>query len=135
MRINEWISYGKTDDKGLGVFASQYIKKNTPLICDIVRTITKDEQVNLRDSEIYHHFFVDRSQYDVDPGGCDLHIAFGPISIVNHTNAPNCELKWTLGGIFSNVELISSKDIFPGEELSIYYMNVKEYDFYERNSI
>jgi len=133
MKINELLAYDKAGEQGLGVFAMRYIKKGTPLLIDIVRTISKGEKFNLRSSDIYHHFFVDRSQYDVNPQSCDLHIAFGPISMVNHSDSPNCDLKWSLRGIFSNVELLALADIFPGEEITIQYKNIVEYDFFNKN--
>ena len=127
--INTHIGYRTAGKKGLGVFALRNIKVNTILTCAVFRTIRKSDCRIVRSTEIFHHLFVDRRTYSDNPKDCELHIAFGSISVINHAENPNCYLRWEYNGRYSFVNLISSRNIFRDEEILISYENISDYDF------
>ncbi len=127
--INSHIGYRTAGNKGLGVFALCNIKANTILTYAVIRTIGKSDCRTVRSTDIFHHLFVDRRTYSDNPKDCELHIAFGSISIINHAENPNCYLQWEYNDLHSFVNLIASRDIFIGEEIMISYENISDYDF------
>ena len=127
--INTHIGYRTAGNKGLGVFALCNIKATTIITSAIFRTIRKSDCRTLRSIDIFHHLFVDRRTYSDNPKDCELHLAFGSISIVNHGENPNCYLQWEYNDLHSFVNLISSRDIYIDEEIVISYENISDYDF------
>lgn len=127
--INSKICYRTACDKGLGVFALCDIRAETVVTFDLFRTVRKRDGRLARSTDLYHLLFVDRRTYDRAPNDCELHVAFGPISIVNHDESPNCNLHWEYNGLHSYVYLIASRNIAAGEEITIFYKNIEDYDF------
>jgi hypothetical protein len=127
----QW-SYGLVMGKGLAVFADTFIPVGEVIMENMYRTICKSEKAALCSSEIYEYLFVDRQQYmDKTTLPCDLHLVFGAISLINHSNIPNCDLIWDPTKDLPTVKLLSTRAITPGEELSIFYTNIDEYPIEE----
>ena len=127
MKINELCCYKKTDERGIGVFSNQSIAKGVMIVKDIFSTIKGTDKQKLMTTQQYHFLFVDRKNYQKNRDTCDLHIIFGPISIVNHSERPNCFLKWIYEDEVPTVELVSAQKIEEGVELFIRYKNSDEY--------
>lgn len=127
--INSKICYRAACEKGLGVFALCDIRANTVVTFDVFRTIRRRDRRLARSTDLYHLLFVDRRTYDQAPNDCELHVAFGPISMVNHAESPNCNLHWEYNGLHSYVYLIALREVTAGEEITIYYRNIGDYDF------
>ena len=119
--------YSTTIDKGTGVFSIEKIPENSLIISDIYRTISGKEKDVIVSHHIYDYFFVDREGYKENRQMCDLHLVFGPISIINHSFEPNCYLKWKKQSDIKTVELWAGQDISPNSELTIFYENIDEY--------
>ena len=128
-KITDCLEYRMAGEKGLGVFARREIRASTLLTFAAIRPVTGADAKILRSTEVFHHLFVDRRSYVKGQKFCNLHIAFGSISIVNHSDNPNCYLQWEYDGMRSFVYLIASRNIAEGSEITIFYENVSDYDF------
>jgi len=114
------------DGKGRGVVTLDSISPASSVMCDAVDRYTGQEAELLRGRELYYHLFVDPDHYQKHRQ-IDLLWAIGPISIINHSNSPNCEVLWRKSGGFEWVVLQSLRAIEPCEELTIFYTNIEEY--------
>lgn len=129
--INNLVSYANTPTMGLGVIARDDIQAGSEILCDPVRTFSKDEAEKLRSSEAYYLTFVDRETYGKGVKFSPVHLVVGPISMINHNRHPNCEVTWDIGrGVLNpKARLHAKRDILEGEQLFIAYHNIDEYDF------
>lgn len=131
--VNSLAHYRNTEEMGLGVFASRPISARQEILKDPIRTFTGSDTLKLRETEAYHILFVDRDHYTTENKKSPLHFAVGPISIVNHSDEPNCKVVWDFDvhDTMSSVALIATKDILPGDEFFISYHNIQEYNFHQ----
>lgn len=120
----------KIGGKGRGVVTLDSISPAGLIMCDAVDRYSGQEAKALRDRELYYHLFVDPDHYRKHRQ-IDLLWAIGPISIINHSNSPNCEVLWRKSSDFEWVVLQSLRAIEPYEELTIFYTNIVEYVDYE----
>lgn len=131
--INNHLSYGSSNEMGLGVYASRRIPPNRLILKDPVRSVDLPEAALLKETSVYHLLFVDRETYAGKGKICRLHLVVGAISMINHSDHPNCRLEWNISGnagSLANACLVSDRHIDKGEEIYIDYMNVEEYEFY-----
>ena len=106
-----YLADSRIKDAGRGVFATRKIKKGETIeVCPVI--LLKGEGDKLRDSELYHYYFL----WDKQP---DAAIALGFGSLYNHSFSPNATYKKQLNT--KTLEIISIKDIEKNEEITINY--------------
>ncbi len=127
LTINDYCCYKISPGRGVGVFASQYIKSDCVILRELDRRIPGKDKPALMNSKIYDFLFVDRVQFNKQQKTSDLHVVFGAISIVNHAEQPNSAVRWMGYGDLPVAELFAIKEIAPGEEIFHKYENVDEY--------
>lgn len=116
--------------KGRGIISLNSITSGRLIMCDAVDRYSGREAKALKERDIYYHLFVDPEHYH-QFREIDLLWAIGPISIVNHSNTPNCEVVWHKNKGYEWVILKSIKNIKKKEELTIFYTNIEEYAGHE----
>lgn len=113
--------------KGRGVVAISPIAKDAIVLCDAVERYSGEAARALRHHPLYYHLFVDPLNYGRTES-CDLLWAIGAISVVNHSDRPNCSVCWKVTPYGEWALLLADKDILPGEEILISYTNIDEYE-------
>jgi uncharacterized protein len=105
--------------KGRGVFATRPIGEDELIITDTCLILTAEEcellaETSLRDYPLAHP--------ENEEENC---LALGPISLVNHSEEPNCHRVWTKDDQGDwTVSLCASRPIAEGEELTYRYRTV-----------
>ena len=112
--------------KGRGVFAGEAVEPNQTLICDPVERYRLMDARHLARHSIYPHLFVDPDHYGLTDD-VDLLWVLGAISIVNHSNTPNCRVEWSRDALGEWAILRSIAEIRANCELLIRYTNIDEY--------
>lgn len=130
LEINEFCCYRKSPGRGVGVFAIRDIPKDITILRDLDRTIPGKDARYLSESEIRNHLFVDRSKNKNDADHPDFHLVFGASSILNHSDNPNCDIRWCIFNEFPVVETYALKEISSGSELFIRYQDMDAYSLY-----
>lgn len=113
---------------GRGVFAAAGFSYGELIITNPVTRYRSHASSNLRHHDIFPYLFVDPLTYTADRTGCDLLLVFGLISLVNHADTPNSFIQWSSGHLGESATLLAARSIIRGEELTIFYTNVEEYD-------
>ena len=98
--------------KGAKVVATKHLSKGEDILVGPTSKISKDQerQLTLRG--------VDTSCMLRSSMSNRVQVIFGPITLTNHSCVPNCEFECLESKM---VSLRASRDIEPGEELTIYY--------------
>jgi len=113
--------------KGRGVVAVNTIAKDSVVLCDAVERYSGEAARALRQHPLYQRLFVDPASY-----GCatssDLLWAIGAISVLNHSDTPNCSVSWKATSSGEWALLCADQTIRPGEEILIRYTNIDQYE-------
>lgn len=112
--------------KGRGVFASIQFKAG-----DLIERAPTwgfdDAQAKLLDrTGVFQYYFV-RHDRDLKGDPLTAYVAFGFISIVNHSLNPNAEITWMDAASGAWASIIAIKDIQIDEEITHYYTNISAY--------
>lgn len=103
--------------KGRGVIATRAVAAGELLLTDPCTMIPADDCARLEATSLHGHYF---RHPENDGEGC---MAWGPITLVNHSATPNCIPEWVedaeSGWI---VHLRAARPIAEGEELTIDYV-------------
>lgn len=103
--------------KGRGIVTTREVAPGEHLCTDPCVMITADDCIKLEYTSLHGHYF---AHPESQGEGC---IVWGPISLINHSPAPNCRLEWVnderVGWI---VSLHAARGIAAGEELTIDYV-------------
>ncbi len=106
-----YLAHSNINDAGRGIFAAMKIKKGETIeVCPVI--LLKDEEPNLRKSELYHYYFVWGNRPDAA-------VALGFGSVYNHSDAPNATYKKHIKD--KTVEFVALEDIDKNEEITINY--------------
>lgn len=113
LKIPTKISIQESPGKGLGVFATELIKKD-----EIIEECHLIEADNLR-----HHPNLERYLFSYPKKSSPFYhmIALGYGSIYNHSSSPNAD--WNEHDTLKAFKFFAIKDILPGEEIVIEYNN------------
>lgn len=114
------------EGKGCGVFTTKFLAGDQDLFCDPVKRYKNEDARSLARHSIYTHLFVDPRHYGLTES-VDLLWVIGLISILNHSNTPNCWVEWRRDSLGEWALLRSITNIPPGDELLIRYTNIEEY--------
>lgn len=120
------IKVNSISKKGRGVVLSQAGKKGDILERAPISSFPAEQRVKVNSTDIFEHYFVNVNEYRKSknvPG----YIVYGLISIVNHSSIPNAEVEWTIEGAEGWATLRLLNDLDEGEEVTIAYTNVDEY--------
>lgn len=77
---------------------------------------------------LFPYCFVDPASYGRDGGGGHGgFIAFGALTFCNHSENPNAAVRWKSDALGLWAELTALADIAEGEEITLFYTNIREY--------
>ncbi len=113
-------------NKGRGVVVTKKVTKGETLERAPISSFPAEQRSKVNSTQIFEHYFVDAEQYKSSKNGPG-YIVYGLISIVNHSPEPNAEVEWQLDGEEGWATLRLLKDLKDGEEVTIAYTNVDEY--------
>ena len=114
--------------KGRGVVTTKAIAANTVLEIAPVASFPSIERKLIDTTQIAKYYFVQPEAYQGNHE-VDGHFVFGFASLCNHDSTPNSKVEWVTNEIGLWSYLTSIKDIASGEEVTLYYTNIDEYDF------
>lgn len=103
-----------TRTMGRGVFAREAIAAGTEIGTFHSLRIPPTEVRQMAGTEISRFWFED------DDDGSAF-VVFGPIELVNHSRAPNCDRRWVRTEAGEVVTLFAVRPIAAGEQLTIDY--------------
>ena len=115
------VRLGRSGVHGYGLFARDFIPKDTRIIEYVGEIITKPEALRREDARLARlaaggdgcvYVFIINQRYDID-GNMPWNLA----RRINHSCAPNCETHDVRGRIW----IVTLRDIAPGEELNYNY--------------
>ena len=111
--IIPFIEIKKTKSKGLGVFATTEIKKNTLIEISPVIVLNENDTKLIHKTHLHDYYF---SWYENQKSSA---IALGYVSLYNHQVDSNCFYETFFEEKI--IKIISRKDIAKGAELTINY--------------
>lgn len=115
-------------NKGRGVIATQIIPAKTVIEIAPVASFPATERAIIDTTHVAKYYFVKPEAYQNDKK-VDGHFVFGFASLCNHDNTPNAKVEWVTDEIGLWSHLTSIRDIAAGEELTLSYSNIDEYNF------
>lgn len=113
-------------NKCRGVVAKIYIKKGTLIESAPTVSFSPEDREIIKKTQLFGHYFVKSDEY-IRGKPCKGYLVFGLISLCNHSDNPNAYVKWIETDTWLWAYLIATKDIEPGEEITLYYINIDEY--------
>jgi SET domain-containing protein len=124
------IEVKQIQSKGRGIVATQDIAQGT--LIEIAPVVSFPLQQikplpNLHQTEIFKYYFVQPSEDDQSKNQ-NGYLAFGLVSLLNHTENPNTRINWIEDEVGLWSHLIADKEIKMGEEVTMYYGNIDEYN-------
>ncbi|MER8652280.1 SET domain-containing protein-lysine N-methyltransferase [Mesorhizobium sp. M1121] len=116
--------------KGRGVFANISFKVGDLIEMAPTWGFTGSDEKLLERTGLFEYYFVRPTDNSIEnqPSG---YVAFGLISIVNHSSNPNSQIVWIDEDTGTWASIVALKDIQVGEEITHRYANIKAY----RNAI
>lgn len=109
------------DEKGRGVYCREKLTKGSLIeLCQVILLSSEDTQ-KIHKTRIHDYYFV----WDISAGTSA--IALGNGSLYNHSDNPNAEFELDIE--FQLIKFTAIKDIEPGEEILVSYINKTEKDF------
>ena len=120
-KIPATVRLGRSGVHGHGLFARDFIAKDTRIIEYLGEIVTKPEAIRREDMRLARlaaggdgcvYVFIINKRYDID-GDVPWNLA----RRINHSCAPNCEAHDVRGRIW----IVALRDIAPGEELNFNY--------------
>ena len=124
--VNTMIKVKEFPSKGRGVVVTKKARKGETLERAPISSFPAEQRSKVNSTEIFEHYFVDSELYQRSksvPG----YIVYGLISIVNHSPQPNAAVEWHLDGEEGWATLRLLEDLDDGEEVTIAYTNIDEY--------
>ena len=101
---------------GRGLYAATNIDSGEVVGTWPVLILSPEDTARLKDTRLYHYvFYVD----ETDEGAMRAAVAFGPISMCNHSTAPNAAFE--VDALTATVSLSARRSIAAGEEILIDY--------------
>lgn len=101
---------------GRGLYAAMPVPSGTTIGTYPVLILDAEDTAALKPTRLYHYvFYVDETA----DGAMRAAVAFGPISMCNHSQTPNAA--FSVDPADATVTLIASRDIAAGEEILIDY--------------
>ncbi|MFN3912061.1 SET domain-containing protein [Hyphomonas sp.] len=106
---------------GRGLFASSFIPAGAVIGIYPLLILSHEDTLTLKSTRLYHYvFYVDER----DDGAARCAVAFGEISMCNHSPAANAEFEVDAGA--QSVTLTASADLVAGTEILIDYQEFAE---------
>jgi hypothetical protein len=101
---------------GRGLYAAAPVSAGTSLGTWPILILTNEDTARLKDTRLYHYvFYVDENE----AGAMRAAVAFGAISMCNHSTEPNAGFKVTVAD--ATVTLTATSDLLEGDEILIDY--------------
>jgi SET domain-containing protein len=124
------IEVQKISNKGRGIVAIQDIPAGT--LIEVAPVVSFPLQQikplpNLHETEIFKYYFVQPPEDD-NSKNQNGYLAFGLVSLLNHSKQPNTRINWVEDEVGLWSHLIAEKEIKIGEELTMSYANIEEYN-------
>ncbi len=113
--------------KGRGTKASEAIAKGTLIEVAPAGIFPADQRPIINQTEIFEYYFVRPPEYGESkhvPG----YVVFGLSSLSNHSELPNARVDWVHDDIGWWAHLVAISDISKGDEVTVFYTNIDEYD-------
>ncbi|MDJ0582496.1 SET domain-containing protein-lysine N-methyltransferase [Crocosphaera sp.] len=120
------IEIQKILDKGRGVICTQQILKGTVIEIAPVSVIPHEQICKIDGTEVFKYYFVQVDEY-ADSSVYKAYLVFGLVSLSNHSEDPNSEVSWVENEVGLWCHWIATKNIEPGEEVTLCYANFEEY--------
>ncbi len=106
---------------GRGLFASGFIPAGAVIGVYPLLVLSHEDTLTLKSTRLYHYvFYVDER----DDGAARCAVAFGEISMCNHSPAANAEFE--VDAAAQSVTLTASDDLVAGTEILIDYQEFAE---------
>ena len=106
---------------GRGLFASGFIPAGAVIGVYPLLVLSHEDTLTLKSTRLYHYvFYVDER----DDGAARCAVAFGEISMCNHSPAANAEFE--VDAAAQSVTLTASADLVAGTEILIDYQEFAE---------
>lgn len=124
------IELAQIPGKGRGVMALRGIQQGQVLEHAPASRFSADDRQAVNRTAVFEHYFVLPSEYRLGrwvPG----YIVFGLTSICNHAEDPNATVRWRENGLGLWADLEAIREIAAGEEVTVYYTNIDEYEHAE----
>ncbi len=116
MRVAAGLEVADSPLHGRGLFAVKAVPAGQCLAVSPLLILEADEVEALKATRLYHYVF---HVADLPDGRMQAGVAFGPVSLCNHSSAPNAAFR--VDGISASVVLTSIRAIWAGEEILIDY--------------
>lgn len=113
--------------KGRGTIATEAIAQGTVIEIAAVGAFPAEQRETIDQTAIFEYYFVRPPEYGQGkyvPG----YVVFGMSSLSNHTEHPNARVEWVEDEVGLWAHLVAIKDIARGEEVTVFYTNIDEYD-------
>lgn len=113
MRIHPALYIGETAGKGRGVFTNSGLDPMTTIEISSVLVLSASERMEVEKTALYNYIF------EWGPGNEQCCVAWGYISMYNHSYQSNCEYYMDFDNMTMTVKTIRA--VQEGEELTINY--------------
>ena len=121
MKVGGGLSVASSSVHGRGLFAARAFQAGQALsVCPLL-ILSPDEVDALKATQVYNYIF---HVADTPDGRMQAGVAFGPISLCNHSTVPNATFQ--VNGAEGYVVLTSTRAIRAGEEILIDYGDFAE---------
>jgi hypothetical protein len=114
--------------KGRGVVATQYIRRGETLEVSPVASFSASDCELIRNTSFFEYYFVRPDEYTRPDQPTPGYVIFGLSSICNHSHSPNAAIEWVSECTGLVAYLRAVRDVQIGEEITVYYTNLEEYD-------
>lgn len=121
------IEVKKIPSKGRGIISTQDIPEDALIEVAPVGVFKLEERMRINETDILKYYFVKPSEYGKSKN-MKGYLVFGLASLCNHKEIANAYIKWVEDetGLWSH--LIAKKHIKQGEEVTLFYTNIDEYN-------
>jgi flagella basal body P-ring formation protein FlgA len=113
--------------KGRVVVARQRINAGEVIDSSPAVSVTPQERGHIDKTKLFQYYFVRPDEYHSDKNGPG-YLVFGLASFCSHASHPNAQVQWVQDDIGLWAHLVAKQDIAKGEEITLYYTNVEQYE-------
>ena len=116
------------EGKGRGVIACHAIASGTLIERAPVIAFPAEERDAINKTALFPYYFVDPGLYGHGKASTPGFFALGRCTLCNHADRPNAIVEWVRDDVGPWAEFIALVPIEAGEEITLYYSNLDEYE-------
>lgn len=114
--------------KGRGVLACRTIPAGTVIERAAAVRLSPEDRALLDRTALFPYSFVDPASFGLPEARHAAFVAFGGLTFCNHSDRPTAAVRWDSDetGLWAVLE--ARRDIAAGEEITLFYTNITEYE-------